>query len=150
MRNRFRFQLLKLFLVITATPLVWASQDTQKNSALLPESWARKSAANAVMPTYPNEAASQGISGIVRIRFETNPAGEVVTIKVKPGTDPLLKKAVIEAVRKWKFKPSFGVERQEVPVLSRLAFHFIVRNGEPQVEMYDPGRRAPICLACLN
>lgn len=144
-------KLLFLLIASSAMPVICLAQNGfGKDSALLPESWARKPAANAVMPTYPDEAASQGISGVVRIRFETNPAGEVVTIKVKPGTDPLLRKAVVKAVRQWKFKPSLGVERQEVPVFSRLAFRFIIRKGEPQVEMYDPGPRAAICLACSS
>jgi len=100
------------------------------------------------MPIYPEEAAREGIAGVVRIRFETTPAGEVEIIKVKPGTDPLLRKAVVDAVKEWKFKPWPGVERL-VPVFSRLGFHFIIGKGEPRVE-YDHEPRAAICLACTS
>lgn len=144
-------KLLFLFLTSLATPLMCLAQnESGKDSALLPESWARESAANAVMPVYPDEAAREGIAGVVRIRFVTNPAGEVATIKVQPGTEPLLRKAVIDAVKQWKFEPWPGIDGAAKPVRSRLAFYFIIRKGEPRVEMYDPGRRAPICLACSN
>jgi len=102
------------------------------------------------MPTYPDPALREGIAGVVRIRFETNPEGDVAMIKVKPGTDPLLRKAVVDAVRQWKFARWIGADRLEVPVFSRLAFHFVIRKGEPQIEMYDPGRHAAFCLACSS
>jgi TonB family protein len=151
--NPVTVKLMFLFLTTLITPLICLAQHgPQKDSALLPESWARKSAVNAVMPTYPEEAVRQGVSGVVRIRFETNPAGEVVTIKVKPGTDSLLRKAVIDSVKQWKFKHSRGIDRLEVPVFSRLAFHFILRKGEPRVEMYDPGPHPGdhSCMGCSN
>jgi len=142
-------RLLFLILISFATsPWCLAQKGFGKDSALLPESWARKSATNAVWPIYPDEAIGQGIGGVVRIRFETKPAGDVVTIKVKPGTDPRLSKAVVDAVKQWKFKPWPGVERL-VPVFSRLGFHFIIGKGEPSVE-YDYEPRAAICLECSN
>ncbi len=142
-------RLLFLLLISLATsPRCLAQNGFGKDSALLPESWARKSAINAVMPIYPEEAAREGIAGVVRIRFETTPAGEVEIIKVKPGTDPLLRKAVIDAVKEWKFKPWPGVERL-VPVFSRLGFYFIIGKGEPRVE-YDHDPRAAICLPCSS
>lgn len=112
--RRAAYSLWFLFLASLAMPVVCPAQNGfGKNSALLPESWARKAAANAVMPNYPDEAVRDGIAGVVRIRFETNSAGEVVTIKVKPGTLSVLKEAVVEAVRQWKFKP-----RQELFVVA--------------------------------
>lgn len=149
-----RFYLLTLlFLTSLATPLTCGRQEeSRKDSALLPESWARKSAINAVLPTYPDEAIRHGLGGVVRIRFETDPVGHVTTIKVQPGTHSLLRKAVINAVKQWKFKPSLGIDHVEVAVFSRLAFHFIIRKGEPLVEMYDqkPWPPANLCLACNN
>lgn len=142
-----------LFLMSSATPLMCLAQhEPGRDSSLRPESWARKSSVNAVMPIYPEEASRRGIAGVVRIRIETNPEGEVIRLKVKPDTDLLLRKAVVDAVKQWKFNPVLGVDRLEVPVFSRLAFHFIIKKGEPHVEMYDPGPRPPgnICLACSN
>lgn len=129
-----------------------AQNDPTRNSALLPESWARKSAITKVMPSYPDEAAQGGVAGVVRIRFETTSAGEVVKIKVKPGTDPLLKRAVIDAMKQWTFRPWRGADGLEVPVFSRMAFQFIIRGDKPQVEMYKLGSHSPgdLCLACSN
>lgn len=142
-------QLLVLCLTSLATSAMCLAQGPS-DSALLPESWARKSAFNANWPIYPVEAFRHGIAGVVRIRFKTDPAGNVTMIKVQPGTDSVLRKAVIDAVKQWKFKPSIGVDRLEVPVFSRLAFQFSIRNAEPQIEWYDPRPRPPICLACTN
>jgi TonB family protein len=140
-------------LVFTIASVVSAQNDgPDREFALLPESWARKSADNMNMPIYPEECERFGRSGVVRIRFETSPSGEVLRIKVQPHTDPLLKKAVVDAVKHWRFKPWLGLFRLEVPVISRLAFDFVIEKGEPQVELYNPG--APVtggtCLACSN
>jgi TonB family protein len=111
------------------------------------------SAINAVMPIYPDDAPPSSVTGVVvRIRIETNPEGDVVRLKVKPGTDPVLRKAVVAAVRQWKFKPCYGVDGLAVSVFTRLTFHFIVSKGEPQVDMYDYGPHPPnnLCLGCTN
>lgn len=155
MRNiqgRLRFQSPLFFLAITATSLAWVSQDVRKNFALLPESWARNSAIESALPVYPEEAIQRGIGGVVRIRFETNPKGEVIRIKIKAGTDPMLSKAIVNSVKRWRYKPWADIEGRNEPVISRLSFHFVILNGEPRVEMYDPGPR-PLkdeCLACSN
>ena len=112
-----------LLLMSFAIPFkFYAQNDPLKDSALLPESWARKSAIIEVMPSYPDDPAQGGVAGVVRIRFETNSAGEVVKIKVKPGTDPFLKKAVIDAMKQWKFKPWLG--RTGLKCRSSVGWHF--------------------------
>lgn len=123
-----------------------------QNSALLPESWARKSAITSTMPIYPEEAIRLGISGVVYIRFETSPEGEVVRIKVKPTTQPLLSKAVVDAVKDWRFSPWRGPDGLAEPVFSRLAFNFVIITGIPNVGMYSPSphQRATECLECSN
>ena len=122
-----------------------------QHSALLPESWARK-ALTKIMPTYPEEAVRLGVSGVVHVRFETSPEGEVVRIKAKPQTHPLLSKAVVDAVKDWKFKPWLGVDGRIEIVFSRLAFNFVMTNGVPHVEMLNPGprQRATECLECSS
>lgn len=143
-RKRPLIDLMFLFLATTATSMVYASQEEPwKPHSLLPESWARKSAITKVMPIYPQEAVQQGVSGLVNIKFETSPEGEVLRIKVKPRTDPTLTKAVAYAVKQWKFKPRLGPEGLSQSVISRLIFRFNLRDGEPRVEMYDPGPRPP-------
>lgn len=129
-----------LLLAISGPSMVCASQEQPKKlHALLPESWARKFAIIKVMPAYPHEAVQQGVSGVVHIKFETSPEGEVLRIKVKPRTNPLLVKAVADAVKQWKFKPRLGLDGVYQPVFSRLIFHFSLSTGGPHVELYNPG-----------
>lgn len=131
-----------------------ASQDAMSvgHSALLPESWARKAALVGTMPSYPKEAIRKGISGVVYVKFQTSPAGEVIRIKVKPGTDELLSKAVAEALKDWKFKPWPGVDGLPETVFSRLAFRFVSANADTRVELHDPDphSRQPLCLECSS
>jgi TonB family protein len=150
-KGRFRFQSPLFFLVITAASF-GASQDTQQNSALLPETWARNSAIDSVLPVYPVEAVQRAIRGVVRVRFETNPEGEVVRIKIKPGTHPLLSKAIVDSLKRWRYKPWTGIDRLNEAVISRLTFHFVIVNGDARVVMYDPGPHPRLmdCLGCSN
>jgi TonB family protein len=124
--------------------------DATKGHALLGESWARKSAVSAIMPAYPDEAVRLNISAVVRIKLEVSRDGEVLQIKVKPKTKPVFTKAVAQAVKQWLFKPWSGPDGLSQPVISRLSFRFIILEGEPYVEMYDPGTSDTDCLDCYN
>jgi TonB family protein len=135
-------KLLSLLLTVSLTPLICQAQEAGRNFALLPESWARESSITRVMPIYPEEAVRHGISGVVHIKFETNSEGEVVRVKVKPGTDPLLAKSVAEAVKRWAFKTRPGPDGTPQPVISRLIFSFILNTDETRVEPYNPGPHA--------
>jgi TonB family protein len=137
-------RLLFLLLTSSATLLIClAQEESGRNFSLLPESGARESTTTRVMPSYPDEAVRQGISGVVHIKFETSADGEVVRIKVKPRTEPLLAKAVAEAVRQRRFKTRLGQDGQPKPVISRLIFIFMLDRNEPRVGFYDPGPHPP-------
>ncbi|RZI45813.1 energy transducer TonB [Candidatus Finniella inopinata] len=60
---------------------------------------------NNPVPTYPEEARRQGLKGEMIVTLTINAAGLVVKIDVKQGNDiaPILKEAVFEAVKKWRF-----------------------------------------------
>lgn len=128
-----------------ATPsVIYLSQDDpSKDHALLPESYARKSAVKMVMPAYPEEAIRRGLSGLVRIKIEVSSEGEVLRIKVQPRTAALLKEAVVGAVKQWKFKPYVGQDGLGMSSISRLTFHFRLSGAGAGVKMYDPGPGAP-------
>ncbi len=138
-------------LTLIGPPAFW-TQDPVKESAHLPETWARKAVLNAVMPIYSEEAVRRGISGVVRIKIETTPEGDMATIKVNPHIDSLLQKAVVDVLNKWKFKPFRGPSGLDVVVYSRLNFNFIIENGAARVEMFDPGPNPPAgeCLGCVD
>jgi TonB family protein len=143
--RRFRnscFVLVFLILFIAASTTLCMAQD-DSFSVLLPESYARESAIKKVLPSYPEEAVQRGISGVVRLKIEIGSEGEVLRIKARQHTDPLLKKAAADAARKWQFKAypdRAGLGRSS---LSRLTFMFAIRKGEALVKLYDPGLDAP-------
>jgi TonB family protein len=138
-RSTFRIYFLFCFAVAAGCVVFGSQEQLWELHAALPESWARASASTKVMPTYPDEAVRLNISGLVHIKLETNAAGEVLRIKVKPKTNSLLAQAVADAVTQWKFKPWPGPDGNHVPVFSRLTFDFRLNNQQPHVEMYDPG-----------
>lgn len=142
-----------LFLSMAVPVVANASQDSHgRNPPLLPESVARRSVIEMVMPVYPERAVRRGISRVVPIKIEISGDGDVLRIKFKPRTEPLLKEAVSSAARQWRFKPWLGSEGVGVAFISRLTFDFVISNGEPRVEMYDHGRDAHggLCLGCSD
>lgn len=58
-----------------------------------------------VAPTYPEAARQLEITGTVRIQVLVAPNGEVEDAKVVGG-HPLLVKAAMDALKKWKFEPA--------------------------------------------
>src|SRR5215216_638806 len=111
-------------------------------SAFLHESLIRESALERVMPAYPEAALSGGIGAIVGIKLAIGDEGDVLRIKVNPKVPKLLKEATCVAAKKWRFKPNLGPYMGR-PVLSRLTFRFVIRNGEGVVELYEPAASAP-------
>jgi TonB family protein len=140
-----------LFIELLVSPALLFSQEDTRNHALLPELTARRSAIEPVLPTYPEEAVRRNISGIIRIKIEISAEGEILRIKVKPRTNPLLTAAVADAVKQWTFKPWPGPDDTSRPVISRLTFRFTISDGQPNVAMYDPPPTSPSeCLGCYN
>lgn len=111
--------------------------------ALLPESWARKAVSTKVVPTYPEAAIRNNITGLVHVQFEVDDNGNVVRIKSKPRTDPLLARAVARALKQWQFKAWVGQDGLAKSAISHLIFNFRLDADEPKVELYDPGPNAP-------
>ncbi len=111
--------------------------------AFLHESHLRELAIETVIPDYPETALKGGISGIVRLKIEISPEGEVLRVKVYPKIAPQLKKASCEAAAKWRFKSHPHRIRSDRPDLGRLTFMFTIRGGQGVVGLYDPGPNAP-------
>jgi len=57
-----------------------------------------------VAPTYPDVARQMDITGTVRIQVVVAPNGEIEDSKAIGG-HPLLVKAAMDALKKWKFEP---------------------------------------------
>jgi TonB family protein len=79
----------------------------------------------AVNPTYPVEARMKRITGVVIVEFVVDESGNVWIPTVIESPDPMLSKAAVNALLKWKFLP--GVKnghkvntRMRIPVTFSL------------------------------
>lgn len=76
-----------------------------------------------VAPRYPEEAKREGISGLVHLDIVIATTGTVSEASVVSSAHPSLNDAAIEAVRKWKYKPTtIDEEPVEVGVTVSVAF----------------------------
>ena len=73
---------------------------------------------NRVDPVYPELASKMQIRGIVRVEAVVAPNGKVKFTQVIGGS-PLLAKAAVDAIEKWKWGPA----PQETKELIELNFH---------------------------
>jgi TonB family protein len=90
------------------------------------------------LPTYPEEALKKGATGVIEVRVGFNEQGEVEKVKVPPDINPLFRKAVVVAAKRWKFHPSPTLAGTGVITTSRLTFRFFIQDGEGRVELFDP------------
>ena len=61
-------------------------------------------ATRKVPPVYPPAARQARVAGLVKVEVVVNESGEVTDIKTADGPE-LLRRAAVDAARKWKFKP---------------------------------------------
>lgn len=135
--------LLSLNNVTTTAPLPQESDSNSDWWVIIDEFHMRLWAVTTVMPDYPEEAIKRGVAGVTQVKIGIGEFGKVTKIKVQPGTDPLIKKALVDAVKRWTFRSEPDPQGLNRYILSRLTFHFIIDNGEGRVEMYDPPVDAP-------
>jgi TonB family protein len=57
-----------------------------------------------VEPTFPPEAKARNIFSTVVVQVDVDKAGKPSSVKVVKG-DPVITSAVVEAVKKWRWKP---------------------------------------------
>lgn len=58
-----------------------------------------------VNPAYPEQAKREGIEGSIKLTIIINEEGFVYEAKGNPGNNPVLEKAAIPAVKRWRFSP---------------------------------------------
>ncbi len=66
-----------------------------------------------VNPIYPEQAKREGIRGTVKLTVIINEEGFVYEVKGNPENNPVLEKAAIPAVKRWRFRPFL---MKDVPV----------------------------------
>ncbi len=82
------------------------------------QSESQRKIVNRVVPTYPELARQMEIKGVVRIGVTVTPSGNVKESQVIGG-HPVLAKAAMDAIAKWKWAPA----SQETKELIQLNFH---------------------------
>jgi periplasmic protein TonB len=77
-----------------------------------------------VEPVYPLEAREKRISGVVLLEATIAGTGDVENLEVISG-DPILARASLDAVKKWKYKPyMYKGEPIKVGTSVQIVFHF--------------------------
>jgi TonB family protein len=66
---------------------------------------AKRQLVNKVVPEYPELAKQFNMKGAVRLALVIKPDGHIKQVKVLGG-NPLLARAAVEAVRKWRYSPA--------------------------------------------
>jgi periplasmic protein TonB len=79
-------------------------------------------ATRIVQPSYPAIAKSMRMTGTVKIDFTVDEKGDVTTIQSSSGPD-MLKRAALDALKKWKFKP-FEKDGQPAKATGYVSFNF--------------------------
>lgn len=60
-----------------------------------------------IEPTYPVNAAKEGVNGYVQMSFDINPAGSVANVNViKASPIGVFDTSAVEALKQWKYQPS--------------------------------------------
>ena len=93
----------------------------QTSSAPIPDS-TKLEPITTQKPPYPDEARDQKLQGQVVVRAFVSETGDVENVEEVSG-DPLLAKAALDAVKKWKFKP-FIKNGKPAKVSTKLSFNF--------------------------
>jgi TonB family protein len=79
-------------------------------------------ATQKISPSYPQNAKSARVMGIVTVYVEVDPKGAVSIVQSASGP-ALLRQAAMDAARRWKFRPTV-VDGQAVRVVGFINFNF--------------------------
>jgi protein TonB len=79
-------------------------------------------ATQKISPSYPQNAKSARVMGIVTVYVEVDPNGAVSTVQSTSGP-ALLRQAAMDAARRWKFRPTL-IDGQAVRVVGFINFNF--------------------------
>ena len=86
-----------------------------------------------VDPIYPKAALEARIQGIIKLTIIINEEGAVYEIRTKPGNNPILEEAAIDAVEHWQYSPTH-LDDKPVPVEATVTVVFKQKEGPPLVE----------------
>jgi protein TonB len=106
-----------LLLWLAAASGVWGQEAVR-----VPEADAKRAAVEKVAPVYPPVARQMKLSGAVQVEAAVSDDGSVAEVKVMSG-NPVLAQAVVQAVKKWRFRP-FEAGGKPARAVATLSFDF--------------------------
>lgn len=114
---------LKLLLVILASCVAAMGQAAQVID--VDEAGIRKSASKKILPVFPESSRKRLSQGVAVVQLIYNGDGTVDHVEVLEAPDSEIGEAVVAAVRKWKFKPSF-IRGKPVNIRGKLTFYCVI------------------------
>lgn len=84
---------------------------------------ARPQFTSQMFPTYPEAARWRGIEGVVVVDYIIGKDGRVTDVKVLDEGHPLLAKAAVAAVKRWRFRPTI-INGEAIEVIHKLSIVF--------------------------
>lgn len=98
---------------------------------------------NKVHPVYPELARKARVEGVVILNVRTDENGNVDNIKVTKSKDPLLNRAAIDAVKKWKYQPYY-YKGEPRPIVFTVTVHFkLTSTGDEDRSENVPEEETP-------
>ncbi len=104
--------------LLLASTCVWAANI----SLHIPEAEGKKAAIHKPAPEYPMMARQLKVTGKVNMEVVVAEDGSVSDVRTVSG-NPILAKAAVEALKKWKFRP-FEQEGRPAAAVVALGFEF--------------------------
>lgn len=116
--------------LVTGLAIKAFSQSTLRVS----ESTLRKAAIKTVMPSFPEESRKHKKTGIAVAFLHIDEKGNVGKVDTLDAPDPLIKEAVVSAIKQWVFKPTH-FRGEPVKVQGKLTFYYIIDGKGARVEI---------------
>ena len=93
----------------------------------------KQKAVKRVQPTYPEESLKRNVTGKATVQILVDENGKVPEAKVTETPDELIGQAVVDAAKRWEFKPPPKVQGRQICYSSTLSFRFEIRDGKGRV-----------------
>jgi protein TonB len=117
------FLVLAIFMVLAALAVAQTDEPAKPMRLRISSGVAQGSKIHDVQPKYPREARERGITGDVLLQATIDTKGNIINLKTVQG-DPILVKASIDAVKKWRYRPyKLKGEPVEVETTIKIQFH---------------------------
>jgi TonB family protein len=87
---------------------------------------------SSASPVYPEGARAARVAGIVKLWFMLNANGEVAEAGIASG-NPLLRAAVLEAVKSWRFQPNILPSNVRFETEFVYVLNVQANEGEPKL-----------------